>query len=253
MPKFLSRRTLYELRERPAKTYSWKVFILTQILVELPWQALLGTCAWASFYFSVYGSHQSSQRIVLVLLFTVQFFVFASTFAQLVIAAVPNLALGSMLATFAFLLCLLFNGIMQPPSALPQFWTFMHLVSPLTYYVAGISATALHDRPIHCSTRELRKFDPPDGQTCGEYLVEYLRTAPGALYNPLSTKECQYCPLRSADQYLAARDISWDDRWRNFGIFWGYIIFNVIGAIGLYYLFRVLPYTRKKNAQKPCK
>ncbi|KAJ5143326.1 uncharacterized protein N7515_002113 [Penicillium bovifimosum] len=253
MPKFLSRRTLYELRERPAKTYSWKIFILCQVLVELPWQLLLGTCAWASFYFSVYGSQQSSPRVVLVLLFTVQFFLFASTFAHLVVAAVPNIALGSMLATFAFLLCLLFNGIMQPPSALPRFWTFMHRVSPLTYYVAGISATALHDRPIHCSTRELRSFDPPDGQTCGEYLAEYLRTAPGDLYNPLSTKACEYCPLRSADQYLASREISWDDRWRNFGIYWGYIVFNVIGAIGLYYLFRVMPYTRKNRAHKPCK
>ncbi|KAJ5787614.1 hypothetical protein N7457_002604 [Penicillium paradoxum] len=250
MPKFIARRELYELRERPAKTYSWKVFILCQILVELPWQALLGVCAWASFYFSVFGNNQSPQRQVLVLLFTVQFFVFASTFAQLVVAAVPNLALGSMLATFTFLLCLLFNGIMQPPSALPHFWTFMHRVSPLTYYVSGISSTALHGRPIHCSNRELRILNPPEGQTCGQYLLEYLREAPGSLYNPLSTEKCQYCPLRSADQYLAAREISWDDRWRNFGIFWAYIIFNMIGAIGLYYLFRVLPYARKNGARK---
>ncbi|CAI7650812.1 unnamed protein product [Penicillium glandicola] len=220
MPKFVSRRTLYELRERPAKTYSWKVFILCQILVELPWQILLG------------------------------FFVFASTFAQLVIAAVPTVPLGSMLATFTFLLCLLFNGIMQPPSALPRFWTFMHRVSPLSYYVGGISATALHDRPIHCSNRELRVFDPPKEQNCGQYLVEYLKTAPGTLYNPLSFDQCQYCPLRSADQYLAGRDISWNDRWKNFGIFWAYIIFNIIGATALYYLFRVLPYARKNRAQK---
>ncbi|KAJ5229183.1 hypothetical protein N7489_009891 [Penicillium chrysogenum] len=160
MPKFLSRRALYELRERPAKTYSWTVFILCQILVELPWQTLLGICTWASFYFSVYGDDQSPQRQVLILLFTIQFFLFASTFAQFVIAAVPNLVLGSMMATFTFLLCLLFNGIMQPPSALPRFWIFMNRVSPLTYYVGGISATALHGRPIHCSNRELRVFDP---------------------------------------------------------------------------------------------
>ncbi|KAI3275866.1 hypothetical protein CBS147309_3602 [Penicillium roqueforti] len=250
MPKFLSRRTLYELRERPARTYSWKVFILCQILVELPWQTLLGICTWASFYFSVYGSGQSSQRQGLVLLFTVQFFIFASTFAQLVVAAVPSVVLGSMLATFTFLLCLLFNGIMQPPSALPRFWIFMNRVSPLTYYVGGISATALHGRPIHCSNRELRVFDPPQGQNCGQYLAEYLKTAQGTLSNPLSTDQCQYCPLRVADQYLAARDISWDDRWRNFGIFWVYIIFNVIGAVLLYYLFRVLPYIRRNRTQK---
>ncbi|KAJ6179784.1 hypothetical protein N7519_010245 [Penicillium mononematosum] len=233
MPKFLSRRALYELRERPAKTYSWTVFILCQILVELPWQTLLGICTWASFYFSVYGGDQSPQRQVLILLFTVQFFLFASTFAQLVIAAVPNLVLGSMMATFTFLLCLLFNGIMQPPSALPRFWIFMNRVSPLTYYVGGI-----------------KSLTPPQGQTCGQYLAEYLKTAQGTLYNPLSSDQCQYCPLRVADQYLAARDISWNDRWRNFGIFSVYIICNIIGAIGLYYLVRVLPYARKNRTQK---
>jgi ABC-type multidrug transport system permease subunit len=245
MPKFVNQRSLYELRERPAKTYSWKVFLLSQFLVELPWQILLGVCTWASFYFSVYGSDQSPQRQALVLLFVVQFFIFASSFAQFVVAALPNPALGSMLAVFMFLLSLLFNGIMQPPSALPHFWKFMNRVSPLTYYVGGISATALHGRPIHCSDRELSLFDPPVGQTCGQYLHEFLVAAEGELYNSESSRQCQYCPFRSADQYLAIRNIAWDDRWRNFGIFWVYVIFNVSGAIVLYYLFRVLPHSRK--------
>ncbi|KAJ5388987.1 CDR ABC transporter [Penicillium cataractarum] len=245
MPKFVTQRSLYELRERPSKAYSWKVFLLSQFLVELPWQILLGICTWASFYFSVYGGNQSPQRQGLVLLFVVEFFIFASSFAQFVVASLPSAALGSMLAVFMFLLSLLFNGIMQPPSALPHFWRFMNHVSPLTYYVSGISATALHDRPIQCSDRELSLFDPPVGQTCGHYLAQFLVTADGQLYNPDSSQDCQYCAYRSADQYLAIRDIAWDDRWRNFGIFWVYIVFNVIGAIVLYYVFRVLPHSRK--------
>lgn len=35
MPHFVSQRALYEVRERPIKTYSWKVFILSNILVEI--------------------------------------------------------------------------------------------------------------------------------------------------------------------------------------------------------------------------
>ncbi|OKO92261.1 ATP-binding cassette transporter CGR1 [Penicillium subrubescens] len=245
MPKFVTQRSLYELRERPAKTYSWKVFLLSQFLVEIPWQILLGVCTWASFYFSVYGGDQSPQRQALVLLFVVQFFIFASSFAQFVVASLPNPALGSMLAVFMFLLSLLFNGIMQPPSALPHFWKFMNRVSPLTYYVSGISATALHGRPIHCSDRELSLFDPPVGQTCGQYLHEFLVAAEGELYNPESSQQCLYCPYRSADQYLATRDIAWEDRWRNFGIFWVYIVVNVFGAIVLYYVFRLLPSSKK--------
>jgi len=37
MPTFVIQRSLYEVRERPSKTYSWYVFILCNILVEIPW------------------------------------------------------------------------------------------------------------------------------------------------------------------------------------------------------------------------
>jgi ABC-type multidrug transport system permease subunit len=250
MPKFISRRALYELRERPSRTYSWKVFILSQVIVELPWQALLGICTWASFYFSVYGWKQDPQRQGLVFLFVLQFFLFASSFAHLIASAVPSPVLGSMLALFMFVLSLLSNGVMQAPSALPPFWNYMHKVSPLTYYVGGISATALHGRPIHCSDQEMVSFDAPAGQTCGQYLERFLEIAPGKLYNWNSTGQCQYCPLRSADQYLANRDISWELRWRDYGILWAYFAFNILGAIFLYYLFRVLPYSRKNKGKK---
>lgn len=249
MPKFVAQRSLYELREKPSKSYSWKVFIASQLLVELPWQTLLGVCTWASFYFSVYSGDESPERQGLVLLFVVQFFVFASSFAQFIAVAMPNAALGSILAVFIFLLCLLFNGIMQPRSALPHFWVFMNRISPLTYYVGGITATALSGRPVNCSSHELSIFSPPKNQTCGQYLREYLNVAAGTLYNPESSSQCEYCALKSADQYLAARDISWDDRWFNFGIVWAYIAFNIIGTIMLYYLCRVLPYSMKAKTR----
>lgn len=41
MPHFCTQRSLYEVRERPSKTYSWQVFILSQIIVELPWNTLM--------------------------------------------------------------------------------------------------------------------------------------------------------------------------------------------------------------------
>jgi ABC-type multidrug transport system permease subunit len=46
--------SLYEVRERPSRVYSWKVFITSQMLVELPWQTVLGACLWACFYVSVF-------------------------------------------------------------------------------------------------------------------------------------------------------------------------------------------------------
>ncbi|PWY90711.1 hypothetical protein BO70DRAFT_328580 [Aspergillus heteromorphus CBS 117.55] len=250
MPHFVANRALYEVRERPSKVYSWKVFIVAQFLAEIPWHIVLAVCAWASFYFAVFGDDQTADRKGLILLFIIQFYIFASTFAQFVISALPNPALGGMLAVFMFGLSLIFNGVMQPPDALPGFWIFMWRVSPLSYYIGGIAATALHGRPIVCSTSELSTFNPPSGQTCGQYLADYLTTATGELYNYNATENCEYCSLRSADQYLAGREIFWDERWRNYGIFWVYIVFNIFAASVFYWFFRVRPYNKKVKAQK---
>ena len=115
----------------------------------------------------------------------------------------------------------------------------MYRVSPLTYLVGGEAAIAIAKRTVRCADNELAVFDPPSGQTCGQYLAKYLTTAAGQLYNENATSGCEYCPLRSGAQYLAGQRISYDQRWRNFGILWAFIIFNIFGAVSLYYLFRV--------------
>jgi ABC-type multidrug transport system permease subunit/energy-coupling factor transporter ATP-binding protein EcfA2 len=239
MPRFAAQRSLYEVRERPSRIYSWKVFILSQMLVEIPFQVILGICSWASFYWSVFGADQDAERRGLILLYIVQFFIYAASMAQLVICAIPEPALASMLVTLMFGLSFVFNGVMQPPSALPRFWIFMYRVSPFTYYISGIGSTALHGRKVECSAAEMSILNPPAGQNCFQYLNEYSIAAGGLLSNPSATENCQYCSMSSADQYLAAREIYWGDRWRNYGIFWCYFIFNILAAISLYYLFRV--------------
>ncbi len=98
----------------------------------------------------------------------------------------------------------------------------------MTYLISGWASTGLQGRQVHCAANELARFDPPSGQTCGEYLSRYLQGgAPGQLYNPRATSQCEYCPLTSADQFLAASNIYASERWRNFGIGFAYIIFNV--------------------------
>lgn len=247
MPKFVAQRSLYEVRERPSRVYSWKVFILSQVLVEAPWQMLLGVCAWACFFFPVFGTTSSPEAKGLVLLFVVQFYVYAATLAQMVIAAIPDPALGSMIAILLFGLSFLFNGVMQPPDALPGFWIFMWRVSPFTYFVSGVLGAALHGRKVVCSEAELSIVNPPSGQTCGSYLAKFLAVAPGTLNNPDATSQCEYCPLSSADQYLAVRRVYWDQRWRNYGIFVCYMVFNVLAIVSLYYIFRVRPWKARQG------
>ncbi|KAL0259352.1 hypothetical protein SLS55_005088 [Diplodia seriata] len=191
MPLFLTQRSLYEVRERPSKAYSWRAFLTANIAVELPYQVLVGILVWASYLYAVAGI-PSPERQALVLLYCIQFFIYASTFAHACIAAAPDAETAAGVVTLLFSMTIAFNGVMQPPHALPGFWIFMYRVSPLTYWIGGVVASLLHARPVVCAEPETSTFDPPTGSTCGEYLAEWLDAgAPGALQNPGDVKGCR--------------------------------------------------------------
>jgi len=116
MPLFVTQRSLYEVRERPSKSYSWKAFLIANIFVEIPYQIVLGIVVYGSYYYPIYTTNgiQSSERQGLILLFCIQFFVFGSTFAHALIAGLPDAETAGNIATFMFSLTLVFNGVMQP-------------------------------------------------------------------------------------------------------------------------------------------
>ncbi|KAK4448665.1 ABC transporter-like protein [Podospora aff. communis PSN243] len=237
-PLFVTQRALYEVRERPSKAYSWKAFIIANVVVEIPWQILTGILTYACFYYPVAGV-QSSDRQGLVLLFTIQLFVYASSFAHMTITALPDAQSAAGLVILFTMMSTIFSGVLQTKVALPGFWTFMYRVSPFTYWIGGIVSTMVHERPVVCSSAEMLVFDPPRGATCGEYLAPLAGQMPGTLGNPNATAGCEYCTISVADQFLASVDIFWSERWRNFGLMWVYIVFNIAVAIGAYYVFRV--------------
>ncbi|KAL2142841.1 hypothetical protein VTI28DRAFT_672 [Corynascus sepedonium] len=237
-PLFITQRSLYEVRERPSKAYSWKAFLIANIAVEIPYQILTGILAFACFYYPVVGV-QASVRQGLVLLFTIQLFIYASAFAHMTIAALPDAQAAAGVVILLTMMSTIFSGVLQTRAALPGFWTFMYYVSPFTYWISGIVSTVLHDRPVACSAAESLVFDPPPNQTCAEYLAPLADQAQGTLQNPFDRAACRYCAFSVADQYLENVDIYWQDRWRNFGIMWAYIVFDIAIAISVYYLFRV--------------
>ncbi|KAM6506920.1 hypothetical protein FALCPG4_018738 [Fusarium falciforme] len=245
-PHFITQRSLYEVRERPSKAYSWTTFITANIIVEIPYQAITGVLIWACFYYPVVGV-QSSDRQVLVLLYVIQLFIYASSFAQMTIAALPDAQTAGSIVTLLALMITIFSGVLQPSRALPGFWIFMYRVSPFTYWISGIVSTVLHDRPVECSSKETATFDPPSGQSCQEYLDPILSSAPGQLQNHNATEQCRYCAFSNADQYLAGSNIYWSDRWRNYGIMWAYIGFNMAVAVATYYLFRVKKWSKSNK------
>ncbi|OCK76589.1 ATP-binding cassette transporter [Lepidopterella palustris CBS 459.81] len=238
MPRFVTQRSLYEVRERPSKAYSWKAFLMANIFVEIPYSFFLGVLVYGSIYYSVFGI-TSSERQVIVLLYCIVLYIYACTFSHMLISWAPDPETAGPVAVILFSMSLLFNGVMQPPSSLPRFWIFMYRVSPLTYWVGGIAATTLHGRAIECASHEIAKFNPPTGQTCAQYMAEYLKVAPGRLLNPTATTVCEYCPMKIADQFLANSELYWSQRWRDFGLIWVYVVFNIFAAVVLYYIVRV--------------
>ena len=121
----------------------------------------------------------------------------------------------------------------------------MYRVSPFTYLISAILSVGLANAPVSCSKIELLHFDPLPGTKCGSYLESYIRTAGGRVTNPDATSACSFCPVANTNDFLKSLRIYYDDRWRNFGIMWTYVVFNVCAAVLLYWMFR-LPKKSKK-------
>jgi len=258
MPLFVLQRSSYEVRERPSKTYSWKAFMLANIIVELPFNIIAATLLFFCWYYPI-GLYANAaltdsvhERRALMWLFIVAFLLFASTFAHLVIAGIDTAETGGNIANLAFSLCLIFCGVLAGPSQFPGFWIFMYRVSPFTYLVGGMLSTAVKDAPVTCLQQDYLNFPPPGGQTCESYVKPYLDAAGGYLLNTTaqSTTECSLCQISETNTFLQGVSINPDDAWRNFGLMWVFIVFNVFAACAIYFLARVPKSPKSKHEKK---
>jgi ATP-binding cassette subfamily G (WHITE) protein 2 (PDR) len=245
-PSFVQQRDLYEVRERPSKTFSWKAFIISQIAAEIPWNIAIGTLAFFTFYYpagfytNAEPSNQVNQRGAYAWFFTCLLFVFVGTFGQLCIAPLELADSAGNVASLCFTLCLTFCSVLVGPTALPGFWIFMYRVSPFTYFVDGFLSNALGNADVFCSSEELRVLLPPDGLTCGQYLGPYIEAfGTGYLVSNSSATECLLCPMSRTNAFLASISLNFGHRWRNVGIFIAFIVINIIGAVLFYWLARV--------------
>ncbi|KAK7926558.1 ATPase [Apiospora marii] len=254
MPHFVTQRKLYEVRERPSKTYSWKVFMLSQVLTEIPWNSLASIFMWALVYYPVglyknaEAAGQTHERGALMWLLFWEFLVFTCTFAQACIAVADTAESGGNLAQILFMMCLLFCGVLAGPATLPGFWIFMYRVSPFTYFASAMLSTGLANTAVTCSAAELVKFDPPAGSTCGAYLEKYVSTVGGYIVDKGATSACQYCPMASTNAFLTQLSASYDHRWRDFGIGMVYIVFNIAASLFLYWLVRMPKGKKEKKS-----
>jgi ATP-binding cassette, subfamily G (WHITE), member 2, PDR len=256
MPHFVVQRALYEVRERPSKTYSWQVFIISNILVEIPWNAFMGVLIFFCWYYPI-GLYRNAvptdsvhERGALMFLFVLTFMLFTSTFTNMIIAGIESAEAGGNLAQLLFSLTLVFNGVLASPSQLPGFWIFMYRISPFTYLVSGVLSTGLANNDVVCADYEYVHFNPPAGQNCSTYLDPYKTLAGGYYLDGGATQDCTFCTFDKTNQFLKQVNVYYSDRWRNFGLIWVYIVFNAAGAVFLYWLARVPKKPKEKKEKK---
>ena len=114
MPHFLQSRTLYEKRECPSKPGSWKVFILSHCIAEIPWQTLLAVVQFATWYYPVgmyriaSATGQFNERGGLMFLAVWSFLEFSSTFSQMLGTIMPDATTGVNSSALLWSLSLIF-------------------------------------------------------------------------------------------------------------------------------------------------
>ncbi|KAM5355176.1 hypothetical protein ACJ41O_001822 [Fusarium nematophilum] len=248
LPDFVAQRTMYEARERPSKTYSWKAFMISTILVEAAWNSLMAVLSFVCWYFptglyrNAYATDAVDSRGATVFLHVWMFFMFTSTFAHMIIAGFETAEVAGGLVTLIMIMIFSFCGILASPQDLPRFWIFMYRSSPFTYVVEGLMGTSMANAHVACEPNELIRFDTPGNTTCGEYMDSFLSRVGG--YVEGDGAECRYCSMADTNSFLEGMGMSFENRWRDFGFMWVYCVFNVGAALGIYWLVRV-PRTKK--------
>lgn len=116
IPNYLAQRSLYEVRERQSKTFAWHVFILSNIIVELPWNCLMALLIFLGWYYPIglyqnaVEAGQTGERGALMFLFILAFMLFAGTFTHMIIAGLETGDGAAAFINLLFSLSLIFCG-----------------------------------------------------------------------------------------------------------------------------------------------
>ena len=97
---FFNTRSVYEIRERPSRMYSWTALITAQILGELPLNVVGSSIYFLIWYWLV--GYPSSRAGYSYLILGVMFPLYLTTFALWVAAMSPNPAIAAQLFGFFF-------------------------------------------------------------------------------------------------------------------------------------------------------
>ena len=114
--QFTTYREIYELREAPSRTYSWPVFMLSNILVEIPWQSAMSVFLFVGWYYPIgmYKNGTVTQNVTelsgLVFLLIWSFMLFVLTIAYMVAASIESAQTAINITQLLYSLSLIFCG-----------------------------------------------------------------------------------------------------------------------------------------------
>lgn len=147
-------------------------------------------------------------------------------FGQAIASFAPNELLASLLVPFFFLFVVSFCGVVVPYAALPSFWqSWMYWLTPFHYLLEGLLAAVTHGVPVVCADNEFAKFSAPPGFTCATYTDPYIKQMGGYVQDGVDGL-CEFCQYATGDEFAASFNVYHSNIWRDYGIFWGYIVFN---------------------------
>jgi len=103
---YIDIRSVYEIRERPSRMYNWTALIVSQILVELPWNIMCSSLFFLCWYWTV--GFPTDRAGYTYLMYGIVFPMYYTTVAQAVASMAPSAVISSLLfsALFSFVVIL---------------------------------------------------------------------------------------------------------------------------------------------------
>ncbi|KAK5069702.1 ATP-binding cassette transporter snq2 [Lithohypha guttulata] len=225
-PVFLHSRNIFESREEKAKIYSWFAWVTGAVVVEIPYRLLAGGIYFCCWWWGPMGYRTSGFASGFTFLLMLLFELYYTGFGQAIAAFSPNELLASLLVPLFFLFVVSFCGVVVPPQQLPYFWrSWMYWASPFHYLLEAFLGVAIHDQPVICNTNEYARFTAPPGQTCQSYTQQFISQSGGYVQVGLDGI-CEFCQYANGDEFGRGFSVFYTNRWRDFGIFWLFIMFN---------------------------
>ena len=107
---------------------------------------------------------------------------------------------------------------------------------------------------MRCTQNEYNTIVPPPGQTCAQYLGDFVSALNGpdlgtGYYVDGPNGTCDYCQFRVGNDYLNTILLNAAYRFRDIGIICAYITFNIMLSFALFYLFRIFKLSNLKKSK----